>query len=119
PDRRVSGDDGLVADGMNEVALNPGITMVLEDLPPAGIGKLHRLRPQAPDGGELRARGVLGNDDRAGNAEPLRVPRNPLCHVPGARRGDAFREALLREQSHGVAGAAQLERADGLEVLEL
>ncbi len=118
-DRRVSGDDRLVADGMDEMPLDPGIAVVLEDLPPAGIGKLHRLRPQAPDSGQLRVRGALGHDDRAGDAEPLCVPADPLRHVAGARRVDALREALLRQESHGIAGAAQLERADRLKVLEL
>jgi hypothetical protein len=43
------------------------------------------------------------------------VPRDGLGHVPGARRPQRFRVG----ECEGIARAAQLERADRLQVLEL
>jgi hypothetical protein len=85
PDRRVSGDDGLVADRMDEVALDPGIAVVFEDLPPARIGELHRLRAQALDRGELCLRRGLGDDDRAGMPSLLAFHPTPWAMLPALR----------------------------------
>src|SRR5205807_5009507 len=75
-------------------------------------------RAQARDGGELGLRSVLGDDDGARDAATPRVPGHTLGHVAGAGGPHAAGPLLRRGQGQGVAGAAQLERADRLEVLE-
>jgi hypothetical protein len=62
---------------------------------------------------------ALGNDHGAGDAEPSRVPRDALRHVPRARRPHTVSELRARREGHPVAGAADLERSDRLQALEL
>jgi hypothetical protein len=47
------------------------------------------------------------------------VPGDGLGHVAGARRPEAGRELVGVGKRERVSGAAQLERADRLQVLEL
>jgi hypothetical protein len=62
---------------------------------------------------------MLGHDDRGRDPELSRDPGDALAHVPGSRSDDAVAQLLGRDLKHGVRGAAELERADRLEVLEL
>ena len=62
---------------------------------------------------------MVRDDDRALNATAARVPGDPLGHVARRRGVDAAREGGGRGKGHGVSGAAQLERADRLQILEL
>jgi hypothetical protein len=62
---------------------------------------------------------VVRDDDRGRNAELTRDPGNALAHVPGGRSDDARPQLLGRNLEHGIRSAAQLERADRLEILEL
>ena len=119
-DRAVSGDDGRIADGMDEEALDPGIAVVLEDLPPAGVGELDGRGAQALDRARAwsaaRCRGRRPCTGCRGAARSSRRPA-PCCRRSPCRRPS--RAASRRRERHGVAGAAQLERADRLQVLEL
>ena len=80
---------------------------------------LDRAAAEALDRGQLRLGRVVGHDDRAGNLELPRGPGDALGHVPGARGDDAGLQLLGRDLEDGVQRAAELERADRLEVLEL
>jgi hypothetical protein len=62
---------------------------------------------------------VVRDDHRAADAELARDPGDSLAHVPGCRRDDAVLQLLGRDLQHRIAGAAELEGADRLQVLEL
>ena len=74
---------------------------------------------EALDRGELRLRGVVGDDDRGRHAKLAGHPGDALRHVSGARGDEPVRERVGRRVQDGVRGSAELERGDGLEVLEL
>ena len=61
----------------------------------------------------------LGRDDDRPHACLARRPRDALRHVPGARREDAAGDRLRARGADGVERAAELERADRLQALEL
>ena len=108
-----------VGDGMDEEAVEPGEAVLLDHLPPAVEGHLDDLAAQALDGRQLGGRRVVGHHDRGRHAELAGAPGHPLRHVAGARRVDPVAQALGTGEAHGVGGAAQLEGADGLQVLQL
>src|SRR5207247_95169 len=72
---------------------------------------------EALDGRDLRLRRVVGRDHGARDAELPRGPGDALRHV-ARTRGDEPGGDVLRP-ARRVVGAADLERADRLEVLEL
>jgi hypothetical protein len=118
-DRPVSRHHGGIGDGMDEEAIETGIAMLDENPPPFVEWNANHPAAQPLDGGDLRGRGVLGHHDRAGDAHAPRVPGDALGHVSRARRVHAVPERLTRREPQRVRRAADLERADGLEVLAL
>ena len=80
---------------------------------------LHDLAAEPLDRGELRLGRVIRHDHGARQAELARGPGHALAHVPGARGDDAAAQLLGVGLEDRVQRAAQLERADRLQVLEL
>src|SRR4029078_2515900 len=74
---------------------------------------------EALDRGQLRLRRVVGHDDRARQAQLAGRPRDALAHIPRARRDTPAAQLLGVGLEDRVERAAQLERADRLQVLEL
>ncbi len=69
--------------------------------------------------GDFDERRVLGHDDRGGNGEPLGVERDGKTVVAGAGGDDARAPRVGAQLEQEVGGAALLERARHLEVLQL
>ncbi len=119
PDHAVARHHPLVEDRVDEEPLDAGVGARLHRLPP----RVERHRDDRPaqtgDRLELRRRGVVGRDDDRRYAELARDPANALGHVPGARRPDAVPPLVRRGLADRACGAAELERADGLQALEL
>ena len=63
--------------------------------------------------------GACRGDDRRRHAELAGGPGDALRHVAGARRDDSLGRRRVRRLPDRVDGAADLERADRLQVLEL
>src|SRR5262249_5448386 len=118
-DRSVSGDDRGIADRMDERPFDTGMMVVDQDLPPIVEGNPERLDAEPLDRRDVRVRRMPGYDEVARDSEASRVPRHTLRHVARARGVHAARERLSRKQAHRAPRAAQLERSDRLEVLEL
>ena len=119
PDDSVAGHHRRICEGVDEQAIEVRMAVVDDDLPPT----LER-NPDDPCAEpfhrrELRGRSVVRHDHGAGDAPPFGVPCHALSHVPGGRRVDAVRQRRRVGQGHRIPGAAELERADWLQVLEL
>ena len=119
PDRPVAGHHALVLDGMDEDAVRFRVAGGLERLPPAVVGHLVDPRAEPLHRRELGLGRVVGHDHRAGHAELARDPGDALAHVAGGRGDHAGPQVVRRDLEDGVACAAELERADRLQVLEL
>ena len=68
---------------------------------------------------DLRLGRGVDRDDRARNAVLARGVRDALPRISGADGPHPFRPLLRREHGHGIGGAADLERVDRLQVVEL
>ena len=88
-------------------------------LPPIVVRQLDHLPTEPLDRRELGLRRVLGHRDRRRQPELARDPGHPLSHVPGAGGQQAARSLLGRGGADRVGGAADLERVDRLQRLEL
>ena len=91
----------------------------MQRLPPVRVGHLEHLPAEARDRVELRRGGVLGHRDRRRHAELAGDPGDALRHVAGARGDQAARNERRVGAAHAVGGAADLERVDRLQRLEL
>ena len=106
-------------DRVDEHALDAGVRPLLQRLPPAIERHLNHVAAKPLDRCDLRPWRVVGRDDRRGDAELPRHPRDALRHVPGAGRPYAFGDRLDRRLPDRVCRPADLERADRLQALEL
>ena len=97
----------------------PGIRAVLHRLPPGVPRDRDRAPAEALDRVELGARRVVGSDDRGPHAELPGDPADPLGHVPCARRPHAVAPLGRVGLPDGARRAAELERPDRLQALEL
>ena len=104
---------------MDEQPVGLVVTGGGHDLPPALVGHLHDPAAEPLDRVELRLRRLLGGDDRCRDAELAGGPRDSLRHVAGADRDDALRRLGRGRAADRIRGAADLEGADRLQVLEL
>ena len=104
---------------MDEVPVDAGVGALLHRLPPALVRHLDHRAAEPPDRIELGLRRVLGCDDRGGHAQLAGHPGDALRHVAGARRQHAAIDRAGRRRADRVGGAADLERADRLQALEL
>jgi soluble lytic murein transglycosylase-like protein len=119
PDRAVAGHDRVVLDRVDEEPLGAVEPRLDDRLPPALVRHLDDAAAEPPDRVQLGLRRVVGHDDRRRHPELPRRPRDALRHVSGARCHDPARDRLASRGPDRVDGAADLERADRLQVLEL
>jgi hypothetical protein len=110
---------GVVAEGVDVEPVEPFEGPRPKDLVPLVERDLDHLAAQAPDRLDLGLRSRVRKDDRAADAELAGPPGDALRHVSRARRPNAALELLWRGEEERVPRAAQLERADRLEALEL
>ena len=82
-------------------------------------GTLTTLPPSRAIASSFVCGALSGRDDRRRHAELARGPGDALRHVAGARRDDPLGGFRVRRLPDRVDGAADLERADRLQVLEL
>ena len=119
-DRALAGDDTRVVEGMDEDQPALGL-----DLHGAGIGLVVVLSVQddlgavPPRPRDLAQRCPGRHGDDRGDAEAGRVKGHGEAMVARARRHDAAASLVGTELEQGIRGAALLERARYLEVLEL
>ncbi len=118
-DRAVAGHHALVLDRVHEQPVDPVDRAGDDRLPPVVVGQLDHLAAQALDRGQLGLRSVLGDGDRGREAELAPGPGDALGHVAGTRGDQTAVSVGLGGKPDGVGGAADLERADRLERLEL
>ena len=98
----------------------PARAVVGERLPPLVVRQRRRSFAPSRSTASTLVRGAeLRHHDRARNAQGARAPRDALRHVAGARRVHAVGQRLARQRPNRVRRAAQLERADRLQRLEL
>src|SRR2546423_1490184 len=118
-DGAIAGHHTIVVEGVNEHGIDTRIASIAEGLPPAVERHLDYAATEALDRLQLGVGRVIGRDHRTGDAQPARVPGGALCHVAGAGNEDALGQLRLRHPAHRIGGTANLERSDGLEVLQL
>jgi len=104
---------------VDEEPVDVGMAVVEHRLPPLVERDPDDLAAEPLDRRGFRQRSTFRHDDPAANAEPPRAPGDALSHIAGARRVDAVRQGLPACDRHRVGRAADLERPDRLEVLEL
>ncbi len=117
--RRMTGDEVLVVERMDERPKNPRIRPVVERLPGDLVRHQHEGRPERSHALELRCRRRL---DRYHGARHTGLPGgvgDTLAGVSRADRPDTAATLGVRQQGDGVGGAAQLVRVDRLQSLEL
>ena len=90
------GTHALIAEGVDEQPFDPFPLVRAERVEPFVVRHGHDPSAEAFHGRELRRGRALGDDDRARDPEPPRVPRDALGHVPGTRGPDALRKIRLR-----------------------
>ena len=127
----VSATRAAVGDSMDiMVDLNQGWRMAGDTTPSIDVATAREIGARLADesvlwmeepldGSDFRLWRVIGDDDGAGDPESSRVPGHALRHVACARRVRPLSQALFAGEQHGIPGAANLERADRLQVLEL
>ena len=118
-DGAVAGHHTIVVEGVNEHGIDTRIASIAEGLPPAVERHLDDTATEALDRLHLGVGRVIGRDHGTGNAQPARVPGGALGHVAGAGNKDAFGQLRLRHPAHRIGGTPNLERSDGLKVLQL
>ena len=119
PHGGVAGDEVVVIEGMHEGALDAGIGALLQRLPRDGKGHQHQRGAERLHALDLGEWGRLDDDHGAGDAGLPRGIGDALPGIAGADGPDAPLPLGVRQQCHGVGGAAELEGVDGLEILEL
>ena len=117
--RSVAADEMVVVERVYEVALHPIRAMLLDRAPALVEGRLHDGGAEPADGAKLRLRRRVHDEDAAARAQLLRREGDALGGVPRTDRPDALAQLARRQLAHGVVGAADLERADGLQGFEL
>src|SRR5215472_8203844 len=118
-DRRVARHDVWVIEGVDERGVDARIAARLKRLPPLSEWNLDYPPSHALDRTSLSRRGSVGSNDCGWNAEPLCAECNALCHVPRGRGKQSATQLLLRSMRDHVRRAPNLERANGLQILQL
>ena len=118
-DGAVAGHHVEIVEGVDEGGLDAGVGAGFEGAPPVGERREDDAPAQAFDGADFGGGRGIGRDDGGGHADAARAERDALRHVAGGRSQHAAIEEMPRSPRHDVGGAADLEGADRLEVLEL
>ncbi len=119
PDRSVARHHRLVLDRVHEQPLDAGHRRGDDRLPPLVVGHLDHPATEALDCVELGLWGVVGDGDRRRQPELSRHPGDALGHVARAGGDQPAAPCLRVRAADRVARPADLERADGLQGLEL
>ena len=120
PDRALAGDHELVVEGMDERApVGLGVGDGRRDRVLDRVAHQADRRAVALGCPHLRERRRLGHVDRRRHAGRAGGERDRLGVVPGRRGDDARSPLRLGQRADLVVGAADLERAGLLAVLEL
>src|SRR5205814_3717479 len=119
PDRAVARHHRVVAERMHEETFDALPPARAERVEPLVVRYRDDVGAESLDRRQLRRGRAVGDDDGAPDAEPPRVPRDALSHVAGARGPHPIRELLGGGDGHAIARTTDLERADGLQALEL
>ncbi len=120
PDRALPGDDGRIIVRMHEGQATLGLQLAGALVGGIVVASLQDdLRAQLARGLHLRDRRVLGHADQRVHALIACRQGHALCVVAGRGADDAGLALVLVERVDLVVGAANLERARALQVLEL
>jgi hypothetical protein len=117
-DGAVARHDVRVIEGVDEGGVHAGPGAGLEAMPPIGEGRQDDASAEAFDGAEFGGGRGIGGDDGGGHADAAGAERYALRHIAGGGGEHAAFEELARGSGHHIGGAADLERADGLEVFQ-
>ena len=120
PDSAVAGHDGVVHDGMDEEPVDALHTSPPPSSATSASNGRGRRPPRRSIGVELRRGRVVGDDDRRGHARARAPPTRPPA--PCSRRSSSTTPSATASAGacrHRVRRAADLERADRLQALEL
>jgi hypothetical protein len=104
---------------VHEERIDARVRAVEHRLPPRLVRHADHFPAEPRDRPQLRLRRRFGRDDDRPHARLARGPGDALRHVPGARGEDAAGDRVRARRADGVERAAQLERADRLQALEL
>src|SRR5207245_10659299 len=118
-DRPLSGDRGRMRERVDESGgpRPPSLVLVGVDQVPAG--DRGDVRSLGSDRLDLATDGPFRDADRAGQAEPEGRPGAGQAMVSGTDRADAPYPVCFRQVRDPVPHAADLERRESLEVLEV
>ena len=119
PDCAVAGHHRRVLDRVHEQSVQPVEVAGDDDVPPGVVRDLQHPAAQPLDRGDLGLGRVIGHDDSGRDAELARRPGDALGHVPRAGGDQALGPRAGRREHDRVGRAADLERVDGLQVLQL
>ena len=120
PENVIPGRNRYYASAMTQDGYATGVLIAHQMARPIKVeGNPDHPATEPCDGLELDFRRSLRRHHRTGDAQLARSPGNALRHVPGGRREYAAPQLGRRKLSHGISRAANLERADRLEVFQL
>ncbi len=118
-DGGVAGHHRHVRHGVDERPVHPVVAVIQKHLPPAVERHRDGPRAQPLERGELDRGRMVWHDRGEGDVALAGTPGEALRHVARARGVDPLGDLLVAEGADGVAGPADLERADRLERFEL
>ena len=120
PERALAGDHARIVERMDEELAALGAQRPRQLVGVVVVASIQdHLGAVASRRRDFDERRVLGHDDRGRDAEPLGVERDGETVVTGAGGDDARAPRIGAQLEQEVGGAALLERARHLEVLEL
>src|ERR1700677_360694 len=118
PDRGIAGQGSRIPHRIDVQAFLALEGAVPDRLPPFLDGAYVDARSQPPQLLELGLRCIHGHDRGRGDSEPARHMGDPERAVARASGIDPAAQAGRRPREDGVADGPDLERSDGLQVLE-
>jgi cysteine desulfurase family protein (TIGR01976 family) len=118
-DRAVAGHHRRVLHRVHEQPLYPVDVTGGDDVPPFVVRDLDHSAAEALDRGQLGLGRMVRDHDRGRDAERAGRPRDALGHVPRAGGDQPLGPGVGRREHDRVGRSADLERVDGLEVLQL
>ena len=117
--RAVSRDELIVVERVHEVTRHPRRSVIDDRLPALVVAGLHDRRAQPFDRANLRLGRRVHHHDRAARAEVRAASATPCAALPALTVQTPSSSTSARQLAHRVVRAANLERADRLQQLEL
>ncbi len=118
-DCSIAADEVIVVERVDEVSGHPLGPVLLDGAPTFVERSLNDRGAEPFDGAQLGVWSGVHDHYAAARADLSRRERDALCGVTCADRPDTASELGGRQLADGVVGAANLERADGLQRLQL